>query len=148
MLSDVFSWHGHVQICVCVHLSVCMYICTVYVYGVHTFTHIYALVCTCACVCVRPGLQLMCTCVAHVLWLSLGQSLVIIFSPVGHRWPHLVRKHGSRSNVLPMNWTSSLPLQHLPVYSSILCFLLVSLINNITEGISLRAECEFVFHRA
>lgn len=58
VLSDVFSWHGHVHVCVCAPISACVFICTVYVYGVHTSTHIYALVCMCACVCVCPGLQL------------------------------------------------------------------------------------------
>lgn len=65
VLSDVFSWHGHVQICVCIHISAHVYICTVYVYGVHTFMHIYALVCTCACMCV-PRSTAQCVHVWHM----------------------------------------------------------------------------------
>lgn len=102
VLSDVFSWHGHVHICVCAHISACAYLCTVYVYGVYTFIHIYALcihvhmyICTvgpCLCgmhVCSAcmfvPRYTGQCLHVWHMyLWLSLGQGLVIIFSLVGH----------------------------------------------------------------
>lgn len=116
-------------------MCLCTYVCAC------TYAQFMCMVCTHSCIftpwCARVHVCMcaqvyssMCTRVAHVLWLSLRQSLVIIFSLVCHRWPHIVRKHGSRPNVLPMNWTFSQLFQHLPVYSSILCFLLVSLANN------------------